>query len=196
MTILRYIFPALSLLLFVFIANAQERRATPLATVPSIDLKRYSGKWYEIARYPNRFQKQCVGNVAATYSIKPNGRLEVLNECVTKDGTVDSAKGEAKVVDKATNAKLKVRFAPAFLSAFGFVWGDYWVIDLGRDYEYSVVGDPKREYLWVLSRTPELPEPTYQAILRRVQELGFDTRKLEKTPQIVEPVKGAATKKH
>jgi apolipoprotein D and lipocalin family protein len=120
----------------------------------------------------------------------------VLNECLTKDGTVDSAKGEAKVVDNSSNTKLKVRFAPAFLSAFGFVWGDYWVIDLGRNYEYSVVGDPKREYLWVLSRTPELPEPTYQGILRRVRELGFDPHKLQKTTQRVETVKGAAIKKH
>ncbi|MEP7213926.1 MAG: lipocalin family protein [Acidobacteriota bacterium] len=191
----RYILITISLLIFTSLSKAQNGKPAPLATVPSVDLKRYSGKWYEIARYPNRFQKQCLGNTAATYTTKPNGKIEVLNECLAKDGIVDSAKGEAKVVDKATNAKLKVRFAPSFLSAFGFVWGDYWVIDLGKNYEYSVVGDPKREYLWILSRTSELPEPVYQGILRRVQDLGFNPGKLEKTPQKAEAVKGAVIEK-
>jgi apolipoprotein D and lipocalin family protein len=195
MTTRRYVLTAFSLIIFASLAQAQDRRPGPLAPVAAVDLKRYSGKWYEISRYPNRFQKQCVGNTTATYTIKPNSKLEVLNECLTKDGTVDSAKGEAKIVDKTTNTKLKVRFAPSFLSAFGFVWGDYWVVDLGRNYEYSVVGDPKREYLWVLSRTPELPEPVYQNILRRVQDLGFDPGKLEKTPQKAEAVKGAVIEK-
>jgi apolipoprotein D and lipocalin family protein len=176
-------------------ANAQNTTAAPLKTVPSVDLRRYSGKWYEIARYPNRFQKQCVGNTTANYTIKTDGKIEVLNECLTKDGTVDAAKGEAKIADKVNNTKLKVRFAPSFLSAFGFVWGDYWVVDLGRNYEYSVVGDPKREYLWILSRTPQLPEPTYQAILRRVEDLGFNPGKLEKTPQKAEALKGAVIEK-
>jgi apolipoprotein D and lipocalin family protein len=191
----QYIFAAFSLFIFAASTLAQDGKPRPLTTVASVDLKRYSGKWYEIARYPNRFQKQCVGNTTATYRIKPDGKLEVLNECLTKDGTVESAKGEAKVADKATNTKLKVRFAPSFLSAFGSVWGDYWVIDLGQNYEYSVVGDPKREYLWVLSRTPELPEPAYQKILRRVQDLGFNPGKLEKTPQKAEAVKGAVIEK-
>jgi len=191
----QYIFAAFSLLIFAAFSLAQDGKPGPLTTVASVDLKRYSGKWYEIARYPNRFQKQCVGNTTATYTIKPDGKLEVLNECLTKDGTVDSVKGEAKVADKATNTKLKVRFAPSFLSSFGFVWGDYWVIDLGQSYEYSVVGDPKREYLWVLSRTPELSEPVYQNILRRVQVLGFNPGKLEKTPQKAEALKGAVIEK-
>jgi len=190
-----YILTAFSLLIFASFSLAQDGKPGALTTVPTVDLKRYSGKWYEIARYPNRFQKQCVGNTTATYTIKPDGKLEVLNECLTKDGTVDSAKGEAKVADKATNTKLKVRFAPSFLSSFGFVWGDYWVIDLGQSYEYSVVGDPKREYLWVLSRTPELSEPVYQNILRRVQVLGFNPGKLEKTPQKAEALKGAVIEK-
>lgn len=195
MNIRRPILLTLSIMFAVAIAAAQNGKPSPLSTVPSVDLKRYSGKWYEIARYPNRFQKQCVGNTTANYSIKPNGRLEVMNECLTKDGTVDAAKGEAKIVEGAKNTKLKVRFAPSFLSAFGFVWGDYWVIDLGPNYEYSVVGDPKREYLWILSRTPEMPEPAYQKILRRVQDLGFNPGKLEKTPQKAEAIKGAVIEK-
>ncbi|MEO8649186.1 MAG: lipocalin family protein [Acidobacteriota bacterium] len=171
------------LLAVASVSYAQNGKPGPLNTVPSVDLMRYSGKWYEIARYPNKFQKKCVGNTAATYTIKPEGRIEVLNECRSKDGKVDSARGEAKVIKDTGNAKLKVRFAPAFLSPFGFVWGDYWIIDLGPEYEYSVVGDPKRDYLWILSRTPELTDAVYESILRRVQDLGFDPGKVKKTPQ-------------
>jgi apolipoprotein D and lipocalin family protein len=161
----------------------QKPAPAPVRTVPSVDLNRYSGKWYEIARYPNRFQEQCVENTTATYTIKEAGKLEVLNQCVKKGGELNAAKGAAKIVDKSSNAKLKVRFAPSFLSVFGFVWGDYWVIDLGRDYEYSVVGDPGRKYLWILSREPSINESAYREIIRRVEEQGFDPSKLIKTPQ-------------
>ena len=160
-------------------------------TVPSVDLERYAGKWYEIARYPNKFQKQCLSNVTATYARKPKERIEVLNECAKSGGKLDSAKGEAKVVDKRSNAKLKVRFAPGFLSAFGFVWGDYWVIDLGENYEYAVVGDPDRKYLWILSRNAEMSDSVYQGILQRVKAQGFDPDKLIKTPQNTAPARSA-----
>lgn len=172
-----------------------EAQNTELRTVPAVDLDRYAGRWYEIARYPNKFQKQCVGNVTATYTRKPNGRIEVLNECVKKNGLVDSAKGEAKIVDESSNAKLKVRFAPKFLSIFGFVWGDYWIIDLGSKYEYAVVGSPDRDYLWILSRDKELSDAVYQNILRRVETQGFEPGKLIKTSQKVETLKGAAIDK-
>ncbi|QQS40347.1 MAG: lipocalin family protein [Acidobacteriota bacterium] len=161
-----------------------------LNTVASVDLDRYKGKWFEIARYPNKFQKKCVGNTTATYTIESDGDIEVLNECLKKNGKTDRAKGEARIVDESTNAKLEVRFAPAFLSFLPFVWGDYWVIDLADDYSYAVVGDPKREYLWILSRTPELETSVYQGILRRVEEKGFDPGKLVETPQNVEVLKG------
>lgn len=165
------------------IAMGRNSTSAPVRPVSSVDLSRYSGKWYEIARYPNRFQDQCVGNTTATYTIKEPGKIEVLNECLKKDGELNAAKGAAKVVDKSSNAKLKVRFAPSFLSVFGFVWGDYWVIDLGPNYEYSVVGDPDRKYLWILSREPEINEPVYSEIIRRVEEQGFDSGKLIKTAQ-------------
>ena len=152
-------------------------------TVPSVDLNRYVGKWFEIAKYPNRFQKKCVANTSAVYTLKGNGKIEVLNSCQTKDGKMDEAKGDAKIVDKKTNAKLKVRFAPGFLSFLPMVWGDYWVIDLEPSYQYAVIGTPSRDYLWILSRTPELDEKTYQGILNRVKEQGFDPNKLEKSPQ-------------
>jgi apolipoprotein D and lipocalin family protein len=166
-----------------------------LPAVAKVDLKRYSGKWYEIARYPNKFQKKCVGNTTATYTIKSEKKIEVLNECLEKDGALSTAKGEAKIVDAATNSKLEVRFAPSLLSFIPAVWGDYWIIDLDDNYRYSVVGDPKREYLWILSRTPEIDEPTYQNILRRVEKMGFNPGKLIKTPQNAQSVKGAVVGK-
>ena len=179
----------------VLVAAQSQARKPELKTVPSVDLQKYAGKWYEIARYPNRFQKQCVGNTMATYNLKPNGRVEVINECLKKDGTMDRAKGDARIVDKTTNAKLEVRFAPAFLSFIPVVWGDYWVIDLEKDYKYAAVGDPSRKYLWILSRTPAMDEPVYQALLRRLEAQGFDPGKLEKTTQNLETGKGTVLPK-
>lgn len=155
----------------------------PLKTVETVDLAQYQGKWFEIARYPNRFQQKCAGNTAATYSLKPNGRVKVINECRTIDGKTISATGEAKIVDGSSNAKLKVRFAPSFLSFLPMVWGDYWVIDLDPGYKYAVIGDPEREYFWILSRTPTIDDSAYEAILWRAESQGFDRSKVVKTPQ-------------
>lgn len=159
------------------------RSGSEVKAVRSVDLDRYSGKWYEISRYPNRFQKKCVANTTAEYKRKSNGRIEVVNSCQTSNGRTDSATGEAKIVDTVTNSKLKVRFAPGFLSFLPFVWGDYWIIDLDRDYKYAVIGTPARDYLWILSRTPDLDEKTYREILTRIKDQGFDENKLVKTPQ-------------
>jgi apolipoprotein D and lipocalin family protein len=187
------IIPAI-LAISAFAVKAQQSK-TELATVSKVDLKRYAGKWFEIARYPNKFQEKCVGNTTATYTLKANNKIEVINECLKKDGINDRAKGDAKIIDTATNAKLEVRFAPSFLSFIPQVWGDYWIIDLDDNYTYAVVGDPKRKYLWILSRTAEMNDTTYQNILRRVEKLGFDPGKLNKTPQNAEAVKGAVVDK-
>lgn len=175
---------------FIAAGAAAQDKPGELTTVSSVDLDRYKGKWFEIARYPNRFQKKCVGNTTATYNLKQGNTIEVVNECLKKNGKLDVAKGKARIVDEQTNAKLEVRFAPAFLSFLPFVWGDYWIIDLQKDYEYAVVGDPKREYLWILSRTPELETSVYQGILRRIEEKGFEPNKLIETPQNVDVIKG------
>lgn len=167
-----------------------------LQTVPSVDLKRYSGTWYEIARYPNKFEKNCAGNVTATYTLKTDGNIEVLNKCLQKNGKIKTTTGEAKVVDTTTNAKLKVRFASGFLSFVSKVWGDYWIIDLAPDYSYAVVGDPTREYLWILSRTPKLDTGTYENILHGIEQKGFRPNKLVQTSQKVETVKGTVIGKH
>lgn len=180
----------ITVLAFTASGRAQDGKRAPLQTVPSVDLQKYKGKWYEIARYPNRFQRKCVGNTTATYELEDDGDINVINECVEMDGEIDRAKGEAKIVDNSSNAKLKVRFAPGFLSFLPFVWGDYWIIDLADDYSYAAVGDPKRKYFWILSRTPELDTATYQAILRRAEEKGFDPLKVIETPQNVDVIKG------
>lgn len=178
------------ILLVAAAAFGQQGQPAEVKTVAKVDLQRYTGKWYEIAKYPNRFQKQCVGNTTANYSLKSNGRIEVRNECLLKNGTTKKAIGEAKLVDKTTNAKLKVRFAPSALSFLPFVWGDYWIIDLDENCGYVAVGEPKREYFWILSRKSTMDDGTYQAILRRVEAMGFNPAKVEKSAQNPEVPKG------
>lgn len=176
--------------LIALAVSAFTQSPAKLEAVRSLDLNEYAGKWYEIAKYPNKFQKQCAGNTTATYTLKPNGRIEVLNECTKRDGTRDSAKGEAKLADKANPAKLKVRFAPKVLSFLPFVWADYWVVGLGPNYEYALIGEPERKYFWILSRKPEMSDAEYQNLLRRAEGLGFVPSKVEKTPQNLEVIPG------
>ncbi len=155
-----------------------------LEPVPTIDLSRYAGKWYEIARFPNRFEKSCASDVTATYTPKENGKIIVLNECKKVDGTLKAAEGTARQADKkGPNSVLEVRFAPAFLSFLPMVWGDYWVIELSPNYEYAVIGEPKREYLWILSRSPKMDEALYQELLKKIAGHGFDTSRIVKTKQ-------------
>ncbi len=167
----------------------------PIQTVSSVDLKRYTGKWYEIARYPNKFQKKCVGNTTTTYAPKADGGFSIQNQCVLKDGTIGKADGEAKVIDTTSNAKFNMNFASKFKSFLSSDWDNYWIIDLDSDYQYAAVSDPKRENLWILSRTPELKDAVYQNILRRVEKLGFTPGKLTKTPQNLEVIKGEVIQK-
>jgi len=152
-------------------------RKSDLVTVEFVDLKRYTGLWYEIARYPNNFQKDCFGS-RATYSILDDGTFSVLNECYDSSfkGKLKSVQGKALVADTVTNAKLKVSFFWPF-------YGDYWIIDLGRNYDYAVVGHPERKYLWILSRTKVLDKNLYEEILKRLHIRKYDTTKLVPTPQ-------------
>ncbi len=149
----------------------------PLQAVESVDLERYLGTWYEIASFPQSFQRGCTATTA-TYTLAGEGEIEVLNRCRkgTPEGPEDSARGRARVIDAATNAKLEVSF-------FGPFWGDYWIIDLGAGYEYAVVGHPGRDYLWVLSRTPTLDDDVYAGILARLEEKAYDTSRLVRTLQ-------------
>jgi len=187
-----------TLLIFSSFLSAQPKDSdnkTQVQTVSTVDLKRFTGKWYEISRYPNKFQKKCVGNTTATYSTKADGSLAVLNQCVMKDGTIGKADGEAKVSDTASNAKLEMNFASKFKSFLSADWKNYWIIDLDENYQYAAVADPKREYLLILNRTPEMNDAVYQNILRRVEKLGFNPGKLAKTSQNVEVIKGVVVQK-
>jgi apolipoprotein D and lipocalin family protein len=179
-----------SLIITLFLSVASAAQTGELQTVPAVDLNRYSGRWFEIAKYPNKFQKKCVGNTTATYTQKKNGRIDVLNECLMANGMVNRATGEAKFGDKTSTAKLKVRFAPSALSWLPQVWGDYWVIELASGYEYAVIGEPGREYLWILSRKPDMSDALYQDILRRVEKMGFQPGRVERTRQNLENVNG------
>lgn len=187
------IFAAVLLSIEVF-AQTTSNKMQP-TTVSSVDLKRYSGTWYEIARYPNKFEKDCAGNVTANYTLKDDGKIAVTNKCLKKNGKIQNAEGEARIKDKTTNAKLEVRFAPGFLSFLPQVWGDYWILDLASDYSYAVIGDRKREYLWILSRTPQMDVKTYENVLAVVEQKGFVPNKLVKTSQKVETVKGTVIEK-
>lgn len=176
---------ALTTIIVAGAAQANRRKeAAPLAVVPTLDLQRYAGRWYEIAKLPNRFQRECVGDTSATYTLRPDGTVTVRNQCRRADGRMKSAEGVARKAEKGGPAsKLEVRFAPAFLSFVPAVWGDYWVIALGDNYEYSVVGEPGREYLWILSRRPQMDDAEYQRLLALAAAKGFDTSRVVRTKQ-------------
>ena len=151
--------------------------APPLTTVRAVDLTRYLGRWYEIARYDNSFEKNCEG-VTADYSRREDGLIKVVNTC--REGAVDGkareAVGRAKIVDPVSNAKLKVSF-------FGPFWGDYWIIDLADDYSLAIVSEPKGRYLWVLSRTPTISADEKARVLSFLSNIKFETNALYFTRQ-------------
>jgi len=149
--------------------------APPLAVVPGVDLTRYAGTWYEIAKYPNRFQRGCVG-ATAEYALSADGkRVDVVNRCRDADsGKEKSVRGKARVVDPATNAKLSVTFFWPFS-------GDYWILALGAEYEYAVVGTPDRKYLWFLARTPTIGDDLYGRLVDLARERGFDPARIERS---------------
>lgn len=162
--------------------NAQEKSKQPLSVVPAVDLIRYMGTWYEIARLPNSFQNACISDVTATYTLMDDGEIVVVNRCRKENGEITEAEGRAKRASTdEPNTKLKVRFAPAILSFLPFVWGDYWIIDLSPDYTYAVIGEPDRKYLWILSRTPSMDEATLRVVLDAIKETGYDLAGLIKT---------------
>ncbi|MEZ5895069.1 MAG: lipocalin family protein [Parvularculaceae bacterium] len=151
--------------------------APPLQTVSAVDLDRYLGRWYEIARLPNSFEDNCDG-VTADYSLRDDGKIKVVNTCRlgAPDGEVKTANGKARIVDATTNAKLKVSF-------FGPFYGDYWIIDLAEDYSLSIVGEPTGRYLWVLSRTPEITDDVRNSVIAKLAGFGYDASKLYFTRQ-------------
>jgi apolipoprotein D and lipocalin family protein len=166
-------------------ASAQTTPASlpAVTTIGSLDVARYMGTWYEIAKFPNRFQAKCAANTRAQYLAQTDGSVQVLNSCTTAEGSSTTALGRAQQMGGTHSPKLQVRFAPEWLSWLPLVWGDYWVIDLDANYQLAAVSDAKREYLWVLSRTPQLNSQAYEALLERLKTQHFDVQKLDRTPQ-------------
>ncbi len=150
-------------------------------TVNHVDLQKYIGTWYEIAKIPNRFQKQCIKNTTASYSINDDGTLKVINSCEDDEGEMDTAEGVAEVVDPKTNSKLEV----SFVSIFGIhlFWGDYWIIGLPDDYSYAVIGTPNRKYGWILSRTPSLPEEKLNEAYDILRKNDYNPKDFVMSPQ-------------
>ena len=176
-----------ALLLVAASVAAQEASLTPavppLQAVPALDLPRYLGRWYEVAKFPNRFQRQCVADTQADYSWQADGSLQVRNRCRDAAGVMQEAVGQARPLPGGLTSQLQVRFAPAWLSWLPWVWGDYWVIDLDADYQWVAISEPSREYLWVLSRSPQLAAPVYAALLQRLRRQGLAVERLEPTVQ-------------
>jgi apolipoprotein D and lipocalin family protein len=171
------------------VGMAQDTKVAPLPTlqtVPSVDLQRYMGAWHQVALIPNRFQKQCVANTKAEYALLETGQVRVTNSCTKADGQNEKAEGRARLAKEAklsdqkslSPPKLQVRFAPAWLGWLDAVWGNYWVIQLAEDYRYAVVGEPGREFLWVLAREPKLKPEDRTAIEARLKEQGYDPARL------------------
>jgi len=141
----------------------------------TVDVQRYLGQWFEIARYEQSFQKGCT-SVSANYSLRSDGSIDVVNRCRRPDGKWDEARGRAKIVDRTTNAKLKVSF-------FGPFYGDYWVLDHADDYSWSIVGEPSGRYLWILARSATPPESEVADLIGKARTMGYDTTMLLRTKQ-------------
>jgi apolipoprotein D and lipocalin family protein len=162
----------------------------PLQPLPSLEVAPYMGTWYQVLWFPNRFQRPCVGDTAATYRDRGDGTVEVFNRCRTADGKMDSVTGLARPpsgvsrieAGRLTPARLEVSFLPAWLRWIGIGWGAYWVVDLAPDGRYAIVSEADREYLWVLARQPALTPEDDAAIRAKLQSLGFDLAKLQAHP--------------
>lgn len=169
--------------LFSFSALAGGGRYPELRTVNFLDLSLYQGQWHEVYRFPNRFERNCA-NVTADYTLLKNGTVRVINTCVNENtGKSRAIKGTAFVVEPATNASLKVSFVP-FFQRWGWFGGDYNVLALGDDYEWALVGTHDRQYLWFLSRAPDLSEEDFETMKQEAADQAFDLDKLIKTPRI------------
>ena len=145
----------------------------PVTAVESLDLTRYAGHWHEIAHLPVSFQRRCAGDITAQYTLRSDGSIGVRNACRTHDGELASVEGMARQID-GHPARLQVRFAPSWLGWLPIVWADYWVLDVDPDYQWALVGEPDRRYLWILSRTPSMDAALLARLKQRAEEMGYD----------------------
>jgi apolipoprotein D and lipocalin family protein len=173
-----YVFCLLIVYFWVSGCSSVPKKSSPeLQVVPYVDIERYLGKWYEIALYPNWFEKGCFRSTAF-YEKLEDGQIKVTNQCRINgpDGELNEAIGKATIADSKTNAKLKVQFFWSFK-------GDYWIIDLDRDYQYAIVSEPNRQYLWILSRSPNMDVQTLESLNAKIRSKGFDLTYLKQTLQ-------------
>ncbi|MGZ8273696.1 MAG: lipocalin family protein [Burkholderiaceae bacterium] len=171
--------PRLTTIASALVAGLVAKKAKkPLSTAPSVDLQQYAGTWYEIARLPGKYEKDCASDVTATYEGTIDGGLRIINRCRRRDGSVKRAIGRAEVVDADTSARLRVSFAPQLLDALPFVWSDYYIMDVASDYSMAVVGTPDRARLWLLSRDTTVTEEVRSSFIAKALGQGFDTSQL------------------
>jgi lipocalin len=165
------------------------RPQSDVQTALQVDLNRYAGRWYEIARTPERHQRHCSGNAMANYTVLAQGadpedvEVAVTNRCTTADGSIDVVEGSAHVVPGSRGAKLEIAFAPPWLRWLPWVWADYWILYVDDDYRSAVVGTPDQRHLWLLSRAPRLAPAAYQRLVQQADAQGYDTGRLALTPQ-------------
>ena len=163
--------------LFIFSCTKTNSQMIDQTTVKELDLNRYLGTWYEIARFPHSFEKNLVG-VTATYSLREDGKIEVLNQGFknTLDGEKSRAVGKAKIPNKLEPGKLKVSF-------FWIFYADYYVLELDENYQYAMIGSSSDKYFWILNRTPKMDPVIYEMLLGKARKRGYNLAKLEKVPQ-------------
>lgn len=161
------------------VPSASSARAPAVAQV--VDLGRYVGTWYEIARLPTPHERRCAQDVTATYRIDGAG-VRVINRCRRRNGSVAEVRGRARVADPVSRAKLRISFAPAWLRWLPWAWSDYWILDVSPDYGMALVGTPDLKSLWVLAREPTIPDASYHALLLQAAAQGYDTRRMRMTP--------------
>ena len=155
-----------------------------LPTQSGVDLGRYAGRWYEQVRLPHGFQKDCASDVRADYTLQPDGRIGVVNQCRTAQGKTKVAGAQGRLspaFDPPDPARLQVRFAPQWMSWLPWVWGDYWILHVDEDYRYALVGTPDRKYLWVLARDRQADRAMVNRLLDRAAKLGFDVTRVVRT---------------
>jgi apolipoprotein D and lipocalin family protein len=173
------------LLLLLAAGPGADADMQPLRVADAVNLAQFAGKWYEVARLPNALQRKCAGDVVVHYTLRADSRVDVLNQCRDEDGRLTETRGLArKARDGKNNAVLEVRFSRAILP-FRSSWADYWILGLGPDYTWAVVGDPRRERLWILSRAPKMSASSYEQALEIANGNGFDTSRLVQTAHTV-----------
>ena len=172
---------AATTLAIISLSFTTQAETVPPQAVDQVDIQRYAGKWYEIAHLPMYFQRKCVSDISAQYTVNADQTMGVLNSCRIENGEMISSEGVAYPQNQG-NSKLKVSFLPTGLRWIPFTKGHYWVLRVDPEYKVALVGGPSTKYLWILSREPQLDEATYQSYLDTAKYYGYDITKLIKLP--------------